>query len=154
MRPTRIATLVVVLVMGGLTADQALAGQASKHQKVVSVGVVLSRSGTAAVSLYNVHSSLYGNGAAVQNAKLLNSTFPIHGTDSTTTYYASGAAKTKDKFTLGVLNASGIGKITGTGKCAGGTGIHKHQRCTYKLTGTYNSKTMVSHVTAKGTISG
>jgi hypothetical protein len=156
MRSTRVAVLVTALIaLGALTAGQALAGAAAKiHQKVVTVGIVLTRTGNSVVSLYRVKSSLYGQGAAIQHAQLKSATFPIHGTDTVTTYYADGAAATKDTFTLGTLNASGIGAITGSGKCAGGTGIHKHQQCSYKLSGTYNSKTMISHVTATGTVSG
>ncbi|MEA2211504.1 MAG: hypothetical protein QOF83_1452 [Solirubrobacteraceae bacterium] len=155
MRYTRVGVLVTALIAAGaLTASQALAGKTKRHQKVVTVGIVLTRSGNSAVSLYKVHSSLYGQGAAIQHAKLKNSNFPIHGTDTVTTYYADGAAATKDTFTVGTLNASGIGAITGSGRCTGGTGIHKHQRCTYKLTGTYNAKTTISHVTATGTVTG
>ena len=153
MRASRMTTLVVLIALGAVAASQALAASV-KHQKVVSVGIVLSRSGNSAVGLYKVHSSLYGNGAAVQKAKLKNSTFPLHGTDTITTYYADGAASAADKFTIGALDAAGIAKITGTGKCTGGTGIHKHQHCSYKLSGTYNNKTSVSHVTAIGTVSG
>ncbi len=154
MRTTRIITLATMLALGALTAGPALAGKASQQQKVVSQGVVLARNGNSITSLYKVHSSLYGNGAAVQHAKLLNSSFPIRGTDTVTAYYADGAARTGDRFTLGSPNPSGIAIITGTGKCTGGTGIHRHQRCAYKLTGTYNTKTMVSQVTATGTIKG
>jgi hypothetical protein len=153
MRASRLTTVVVLIAVGAVTASQALAAKA-KHQKVVTVGIVLSRSGNSAVSLYKVHSSLYGNGAAIQKAKLQNSTFPIHGTDTVTTYYTSGAATTADKFTIGTLDANGVGKITGTGKCTGGTGSHHHQHCSYKLSGTYNSKTSISHVTAIGTVTG
>jgi hypothetical protein len=155
MRSTRVAVLAIVLIGGGaLTAGQALAGKAKIHQKVVSTGIVLTRSGNSAVSLYRVKSSLYGQGAAIQHARLKNAAFPIHGTDTVTTYYADGVAVAKDTFTLGAPNASGIAAITGSGRCAGGTGIHMHQQCSYKLSGTYNAKTMVSHVTATGTVSG
>jgi hypothetical protein len=74
--------------------------------------------------------------------------------DTATTYYGDCAAVTKDTFTIRTLNSSGVGAITGSGKCAGGTGIHKHQVCTYKLSGTYNSKTMVSHTITTGTVTG
>ena len=153
MRASRMTTVVVLIALGAVAASQALAASV-KHQKVVTVGIVLSRSGNSAVSLYKVHSSLYGNGAAVQKSKLQNSTFPIHGTDTVTTYYSSGASTTADKFSIGTLDANGVGKITGTGKCTGGTGIHRHQHCSYKISGTYNSKTSVAHVTALGTVTG
>jgi hypothetical protein len=152
MRTRRVWALVGAAVVTGVTAVQGVAA-ATKHEKVVSVGAVISRNGNSFEAAYKLTSSLYGHGAAVQVGKLTGSAFPLHGSDTTTAYYAGGVAVTKDKFTVGVIDAAGIGKVTGTGHCAGGTGIHKHQRCQYKLTGTYNSKTMISHVTAIGTAS-
>jgi hypothetical protein len=153
MRTIRFWALIGVLGVTGVTAVQAVAA-ATKQQKVVSVGAVISRNGNSFQAAYKLTSSLYGPGAAVQVGKLTSSTFPLHGTDTTTAYYANGAAVTKDSFTVGMLDSSGIGAVTGTGRCAGGTGIHKHQSCHYKLTGTYDSKTMITHGTATGTISG
>jgi hypothetical protein len=152
MRVRRFAPIAVALIIGGVLAGQALAGRPrTRHQTVVSIGAVLSRNGSTAVSAYKITSSLYGHGAGVQVAKITGTTFPLTGTDTVTAYYTDGAAVTKDKFTLDALNANGVGIVSGTGKCAGGTGIHKHEICSYKLSGTFNSKTMVSQVTAKGT---
>jgi hypothetical protein len=41
--------------------------------------------------------------------------------------------------------------LTGTGKCVGGTGVHKNQKCTYTFTGTRNSTTTVYTVKVTGT---
>jgi hypothetical protein len=154
MRFMRVGVVAVVLALIGLTATSALAGKRVRHQKVVSVGVVLSQHGAISVALFKVHSSLDGNGAAIQSAKVTGSAFPLKGTDRVTAYYADGVARTKDKFVLGVPNAAGVAKVTGSGKCAGGTRVHKHQRCSYKLHGTYNTKTLSVHVTSVGSISG
>jgi hypothetical protein len=49
-----------------------------------------------------------------------------------------GVRITKDTFTLGSPHTNGIGTITGSGKCAGGTGVHQREKCTYTFRGTAN----------------
>jgi hypothetical protein len=150
MRLTRAAILVVVLSCCATAAARVLTKKTTRRERTLSTGLVLSRHGNNIVGVYETHSSLFGNGASVQKAKLRNSTFPLHGVATTTSYYGDGAAVTKSKFTIGTPNKAGIGAITGSGKCTGGTGIHKHERCKFKLKGTYNSKTMLSRVVAVG----
>jgi hypothetical protein len=42
-----------------------------------------------------------------------------------------------------VPNANDISTFIGSGKCVGGTGVHKKQKCTYTFTGTAHTKTTV-----------
>ena len=41
--------------------------------------------------------------------------------------------------------------LTGSGTCTGGTGVHKHEKCSYTLTGTTNPQTNVSSTKEVGT---
>ena len=113
-------------------------------------GAQISAKGTSFESVYKVTSSLDGTGAGIQDGSVAGTAFPLSGKDAFTNYFADGVAKTKDTFKLGALDASGISKITGRGKCVGGTGVHKTEKCTYTFTGTYNSKTTVSTVKVTG----
>jgi hypothetical protein len=115
------------------------------------LGAQISAKGNSFVSVYKVVSSLDGTGASIQDGSVTGTAFPLSGTDTTTTYFANGVGKSKDKYKLGALNAKGISTITGSGKCVGGTGVHKKEKCTYTFTGTYNTKTTVANVKVTGT---
>jgi hypothetical protein len=78
-------------------------------------------------------------------------TFPLNGSDNVRTYFADGVRITTDKFTLAPPHTDGIGAITGSGKCAGGTGVHQKERCTYTFTGTYDLQTNIVKVKITGT---
>lgn len=102
------------------------------------------------------HENVYdvrGNplGAAVQMFK--TNAKGTAGTDTTTGYYGTGILVSKDAYTLSKPNAKGIVTIKGTGHFVRGTGIYKHVKGAYRLTGTSNIKTRVIRVTVTGTIS-
>jgi hypothetical protein len=115
------------------------------------VGAQISAKGKSFVSVYKVVSNLDGTCAAIQYGSVTGTAFPLSGTDTTTTYCANGVSKSKDKYKLSALNANGISTITGSGKCVSGTGVHKSERCTYTVKGTYNTKTTVADVKVTGT---
>jgi hypothetical protein len=102
-------------------------------------------------AVYKVVSSLDGTGASIQDGSVKGTGFPLNGKSTTTTYFANGVGIAKSTFKLGALDANGIAKITGNGKCAGGTRVHKNEKCTFIITGTYNSKTTIAKVKVKGT---
>lgn len=116
------------------------------------LGAQISGQGTSSFqAAYKVTSSADGSGAAVQVGKTTGTKFPLSGTSSDSAYFADGVSKSKDTFKIATPNAaSGISVVTGTGKCVGGTGVHKHEKCSYKLVGTINTKTNVSKVTVTG----
>ena len=64
---------------------------------------------------------------------ITGTTFPRSGNSTLTDYFADGVQKLKETFTLGAPYANDISTLTGTGKCVGGTGVHKEQKCTYLL---------------------
>ncbi len=65
-------------------------------------------------------------------------------------FYADGVQRTADSFTLGPPHTDGIGAISGTGRCTGGTGAHKGEKCTYTITGTDDLQTSVTKLTFAG----
>jgi hypothetical protein len=80
--------------------------------------------------------SIDGDIAAV--AKItLNGT---RGTDTSVEYDANGARRVKETLT-GAVDANGMITLTGSGTCTGGTGVHKHEKCSYTLTGMTNPQT-------------
>ena len=78
-------------------------------------------------------------------------TFPDIGASSVTIYYRDGVSKQLISWKQLAPNSSGISKFTGHGKCAGGTGIHKKEKCNYTFTGTYNGKTTWNDIRLTGT---
>lgn len=141
--------LVVAL---GVTGSAVAAKKPKKRAFTqTDLGAQIFGSGTSFQSAYKVKDSLEGNGASVQVGTVSSATtFPLSGTSKTTTYFANGVARSQDTFTLSAPTAN-ISTITGTGKCLGGTGVHKKEKCSYSFTGTYNTMTTVTTVTAKGT---
>ena len=100
-------------------------------------------------SVYDVRGPGGYRGAAVQIVKVNAS--GTAGTDTATSYDASGTIVSKDQFTLSKPDANGIVTITGTGHFVSGTGIYKHIKGKYKFTGTDNAKTGVIMVKVTGT---
>jgi hypothetical protein len=53
---------------------------------------------------------------------------------------------------LGAADANGLIPYNGSGKCTGpGTGVHKHEKCSYTFTGTLNPATQVVEFNITGT---
>jgi hypothetical protein len=121
-----------------------------KYTEVLN-GAQLSGSGNTGVDLYQVKSSVDGSGAAVQHVTVAGSTFPLTGTDKVNAYFADGVSRTKDTFTLATPDANGNSALSGSGKCVGGTRVHRHEKCHYTFTGTYNIKTLLVNATVHGT---
>jgi hypothetical protein len=112
---------------------------------------MISMTGSRFESLYRVIRSPDGGGAAIQDGSVAGTTFPLNGGDNVRTYFADGVRITTDKFTLAPPHTDGIGAITGSGKCAGGTGVHRKEKCTYTFTGTYDLQTTVVKIKITGT---
>jgi hypothetical protein len=92
--------------------------------------------------------SVEGDGAGVV-AITLNGN---EATGSGTQYWASGAAKFTETFTLGAPAADRTIPYTGSGKCAGGTGVHKHEKCDFTFDGSLNPSTNVFTSNVTGTL--
>jgi hypothetical protein len=152
-------TLLGAVGMSGMVAVAILSAYAVAAPKAptprtftqTDLGAQISARGKSFVAVYRVVSSLDGTGASIQRGSVTGTTFPLSGTDTTTTYFANGVGKSKDQYKLSAVNAQGISTITGSGKCVSGTGVHKTEKCKYTFAGTYNPKTTVAHVKVTGT---
>jgi len=142
-----------LIIAGGFSAGAIAAPKTpTKHAFTATLtGAQISSQGTSFETVYKDVSSLDGTGAGIQDGTLAGTAFPVSGKASFTGYFANGVEKTADTFKLGAPNASGISAITGSGKCAGGTGVHKSRKCAYTFTGTYNTKTTLTKVKITGT---
>jgi hypothetical protein len=147
------AGIVGLIIAGGLSAYAVAApkGPTKRAFTATLTGAQISSHGTSFEAVYKVVSSLDGTGAAIQDGTFAGITLPVNGKDTFTAYFANGVSTRRDTFAFSALNSSGISTITGSGKCRGGTGVHKNEKCTYTFTGTFNSKTGVSIVNVKGT---
>ena len=111
-------------------------------------GAQLSQTGSTSVSVWSDKNSVEGDGAGVV-------TITLNGNEATgtgTQYWASGAAKFTETFTLGPAQADGTIPYTGSGKCAGGTGVHKNEKCTFTFDGSVNPTTTVFNSNVTGTL--
>jgi hypothetical protein len=117
------------------------------HRNVHFTDIVDGAAISAKEAVLKVHDSVAGDGAGVQRITSLAAT---GGTDVTTIYYRGATAVAHDTFTLSAPDADGIVTVTGTGKDVSGTGRFRHIRSTYTFTGTFDSKTMISHTKVTG----
>jgi hypothetical protein len=147
------AGMVGLIIAGGLSAYAVAApkGPTKRSYTATLTGAEISSHGTSFEAVYKVVSSLDGTGAAIQDGTFAGITLPVNGKATFTAYFANGVSKTTDTFAFSALNSTGISTVTGSGKCAGGTGVHKNEKCTYTFMGTFNSKTGISIIKVKGT---
>jgi hypothetical protein len=117
------------------------------HRNVHFTDTVVGAAISAKEAVLKVHDSVAGDGAGVQR---ITSLTPSGGTDVTTIYYRGATAVAHDTFTLSAPDANGIITVTGKGKDVSGTGRFRHLRSTYTFTGTFDSKTMISHTKVTG----
>jgi hypothetical protein len=114
------------------------------HLNVPFTSTLVGASISPTETVYKVHDSVMGNGAAVQK---LTQVTAAGGKDTTIVYYGKATATARDTFTFGQPDANGIIPITGRGHDVSGTGKLRHITSTYTFTGTYDPKT--SRVVAK-----
>jgi hypothetical protein len=147
------AISVVAVATLGTTAGAGAAVPAKQRPKTVSftetiTGAQVSQNGSTSVSVWTDKNSVDGDGAGVV-------TITINGNEATgsgTQYWANGAAKFTETFTLGTASADGTIPYTGSGKCAGGTGVHKNEKCDFTFDGSVNPTTTVFNSNVTGTL--
>jgi hypothetical protein len=147
------AAAVLVVTAGGAAAANGATGTALAPQKprtvpytVTATCATISHTGSKSVIVCAGTHSIDGDVAAVATITLNGTS----GTDTAIEYDANGARRVKETFTGGV-DANGMITLTGSGTCTGGTGVHKHEKCSYTLTGTTNPQTNVSSSKEVGT---
>ena len=111
------------------------------------IGAPISQQGSTSVDVISSTNSLDGNGAQVEHETINGKT----GTDTVTHYQANGVSRSTDTFTFATPDANGIVSFSGHGKCTGGTGVHKHEKCNYTLGGTQDTQTNVFTLQISGT---
>jgi hypothetical protein len=139
----------VALVAGSGLSAQALAAQPgakSRPLKILFWGAHISTGDY----VFKAVSSLDGTGAAVAKFRISSRAGSLTGTSETTIYFRDGVSKQRGSFKQAAPSANGIIKVTGTGRCAGGTGIHSRERCSYTIAGTYNAKTNQNNLKVSG----
>jgi hypothetical protein len=138
-RTSLVVGTAALLAVSGLSASALAAhpGAKSRPLKIVFWGAHISTGDY----VFKAVSSLDGTGAAISQFKIASSGGSVVGTSVTTIYFRNGVSKQRGSFKQAAPSANGIIKIKGSGSCAGGTGVHRRERCSYTITGTYNAKT-------------
>jgi hypothetical protein len=109
-------------------------------------GALINQNGSTLI-VSAVHNSIDGDGAVVATLTLNGN----GGTDTAVRYQANGVGRFEETFSNGAPDANGVMPFTGSGKCTGGTGVHKNEKCSYTTTGTYNPNTSVVSFNITGT---
>jgi hypothetical protein len=146
-RRTVIAIAAAAVAAG--IAIPALAASGARHKTQHFTETLVGTGISKKQSVYKVHSSTQGNGAAVQTFTSTNSQ---GGTSTAVTYYRNGSSKGTADFKFGKPQ-NGFLPITGSGHTTGGTGADKGVHATYTFKGTENIKTGIVKVTVTGTSS-
>lgn len=153
LRVAGIAVAVLLLAAGSAAAANRGTGTALAPQKPRTVPytetatcATISQTGSTHTLVCAGTHSIDGNIAAVATITLNG----LNGTDTSIEYDANGARRVKETFTA-AAGANGMVTLAGSGTCTGGTGVHKHEKCSYTLTGTTNPQTNVSSSKEVGT---
>lgn len=133
--------------LAAAAAIPALAASGAKHKTVHFTETLVGAGINKTQSVYKVHDSVQGNGAAVQTVTSSNSK---GGTSTVVSYYRHGSTTGTADFKFGTPQ-NGVLPLTGSGRTTGGTGSDKGVHSTYTFKGTYDSKTSIVHVTVTGT---
>jgi hypothetical protein len=115
------------------------------------IGAQIAATDAAATLAYQVTDSVNGDGAAVQQLTVSSMVAPATGTFTAKTFFAKGVTTSTGTFAVAAPDANGISQVTGSGHCTGGNRRFKHLRCTFTLTGTFNTQTTVADVRLTGT---
>jgi hypothetical protein len=146
-----IGVAAAVVCAGASAASKVAKPVHTRSFSTIAVGATISTIGDRFEKVYRIERSPDGEGGAIQDGALAGISFPVTGHDTMELFFKNGLQMTTDTFTLGPPQLDGIGAITGSGKCTNGTGTHAGERCAYKITGTYDLQTTVTHLRFDGT---
>lgn len=144
--------IIGLVVVAGFSAYALAApkGPTNGTFKETIVGAVIGGTAGHPVEVFKVVSSLDGTCAAITHDSEAGTSFPIHGTYTGTTYCANGVSKTTASYVLQAPK-NGVIAYTGSGKCVGGTRVHKNEKCTFTFKGSFNEKTNIDSAKVTGT---
>ncbi|MGI8712254.1 MAG: hypothetical protein ACR2NR_03545 [Solirubrobacteraceae bacterium] len=153
MRKLPLTAIAILGLMGtaSMSASAATTKTQERHFTEVLVGARVSTTGSRYENVYRVKESPDAGGAAIQDAALKGSSYPVGAQDTMIAFFRDGAQTTSDTYTLGPPSTSGIGAISGNGTCIHGSGIHVKETCTFTIKGNYNLTTSVTQLTLTGT---
>jgi hypothetical protein len=134
-----IAGLVGVVVMLAV-AGAVMAATKTKPRPFTETVVTASIASDGSRSVFEVRDSVSGHGAGVVKTTFSGTSYPLSGVDRSTAYFRDGVSLATDAFTIAKPNAHGISRITGKGRCLGGTGVYRTKKCTFTFSGTADTK--------------
>jgi hypothetical protein len=153
LRVAGVAAAVLVMTAGAAGAANGGTGAALAPQKSRTVKFTETGAGaeigtpSMSVQVFAVTDSLDGDGAVVANSTITGTS----GTNTAIEYFANGVRRVKETFTFGAPDATGLIPLTGSGTCTGGTGVHKHEKCSYTFTATESRQANLFHISVTGT---
>lgn len=124
-------------------AVPALAANGPVHKNVHFTVTVVGAPISHKQAIYKLNNSVAGNGAAVETQTGASAARGVE-------YYVGGTVHYTDTSKLGKPNSAGVIPVTGIGHELSGTGIFKHIRGHFSLTGTVNTKTGIVKATIHG----
>jgi hypothetical protein len=148
---TAVTATIGLALAPGIWAGTAAAAKPAhdKSFSTIAVGAMISSSGNRFEKVYRIIRSPDGGGGAIQDGTLGGTVFPVAGHDTMELFFRDGLQMTADTFTLGPPGIDGVG--AGAGRCTTGTGMHQGEKCSYKITGTYDLDTSVTMLRLTGT---
>jgi hypothetical protein len=141
----------LVMITGSSSAAAPHASSIHRPFTEIEAGTQLSVAGTRFEDTFKIKASPFGTGAVIRDATFTGDTFPASGKDTATSFYKDGRLIANETLTYGVPLTDGVGPITGTGTCSGGTFNHQGETCTYTIKGSYDLITGHLYLTLSGT---
>ncbi len=146
-----VAALAVAGAAGPALAAGSHASTRVHHFVETEAGTELSASGNRFEYLFRVKTGPFGGGTTIRDGALNGDTFPASGKDTAIALYLDGRLGANETIMLGAPLTDGVGAVTGTGTCTGGTFKHQGETCTYTMKGSYDLVTGRMYLTLRGT---
>ena len=145
--------LIGLVVVAGFSAYALAAPNRSMKRAFTQtlLGAQISMNRRSSEYAYKTTDSVYGNGATVDHISTTGTAFPLSGTATSRTYFRSGVSISTSTFKIFAANSNGIVTAAGSGKCIGGSGVHRNERCRWTFTGTIDPKTKLAQFKVTGT---
>jgi len=148
--------IVAAVTMGigmvpGASAARAASAPRTKHFTTIAVGATISNNHNRFEDAYRIKQSPDGGGAGFQDGQVVGTRFPATVHDIFKAFYRNGLQIYSETLTEVPPHTNSVGSITGNGSCAGGTGVHAAERCSYSVTGTYDLISGVTELRRSGT---
>ena len=146
------ATIAALAATGGSAlAATPHASSGVKNFTETEAGTQLSTDGLRFEDAFKIKGGTFGYGTAIRDGAFTGDTFPASAKDTAGSFYRDGRLSTNETLSYAPPRVNGVGSITGTGTCIGGTEAHQGETCTYKIKGNYDLITGRVYLTLSGT---